>query len=403
MSLLEEAMKKLTFLLLVAILLTACGPKPLDVVNAWVAALNKGDINATLSHLADDATVTIVPPAEGDGVYNGHAEIRGWYESLAATKGVTTLSDCQANGETVTCLDTYADEGLKAMGVDFIEGTWVAVIRDGKIQSYTFTITPESLAKFPPPPPSHQDVASAWQEALNKGDIDAALSYLADDATVAIIPPAEGDGIFNGHAEIRGWYESLVTARGITTLSDCQVNGETITCLDTYVDEGLKSLGVDFIEGEWAAVFRDGKIQSYAFTMTPESLAKFPPPPEPTPEPTQALVIVELPGVYRTSVGPNSYGIEAVRYLLELREDGRWFVRDLDKYIQVLGYYTYNADQIVVKTTGGPSAPSACVGIENTYEWSAEGDQLTFTAISVDANCEGEKFFFTQKPFTLQP
>jgi ketosteroid isomerase-like protein len=326
MSLLEEAMKKLTFLLLVAILLTACGPKPLDVVNAWVAALNKGDINATLSHLADDATVTIVPPAEGDGVYNGHAEIRGWYESLAAAKGVTTLSDCQANGETVTCLDTYADEGLKAMGVDFIEGTWVAVIRDGKIQSYTFTITPESLAKFPPPPPSHQDVASAWQEALNKGDIDAALSYLADDATVAIIPPAEGDGIFNGHAEIRGWYESLVTARGITTLSDCQVNGETITCLDTYVDEGLKSLGVDFIEGEWAAVFRDGKIQSYAFTMTPESLAKFPPPPS---EPSVAAPTLspEMPISSMEDV-IGIWGIlwEGDPYLMEFKADGFYWV-----------------------------------------------------------------------------
>lgn len=177
------------------------------------------------------------------------------------------------------------------------------------------------------------------------------------------------------------------------------MNGETVTCLDKYEDEGLKAMGVDFIEGEWAAVFRDGKIQSYTFTMTPESLAKFPPPPEPTP----ALVIVDLPGAYRTGVGPNSYEIETGQYLLELKEDGRWFVRDPnDKFIYNQGYYTSTPDQIVIKGTGGPVIGS-CANIESTYGWSAEGDKLTFTAISVDAICEGQMFFFTQKPFTLQP
>jgi len=145
-------MKKLTLLLFVAILLTACGPKPQDVVNSWQAALNKGDIDTALSHLAEDAVVTISPAADGDGVYNGHTEIQGWYETIVAGKGAGTLSNCKVTGDTITCLSTYADEGLKAMGVDSIEGEWVAILRDGKIQSYTFTITPESLAKFPPPP-----------------------------------------------------------------------------------------------------------------------------------------------------------------------------------------------------------------------------------------------------------
>jgi hypothetical protein len=105
---------------------------------------------------------------EGDGVYNGHAEIWGWYEPLLLTKSVTTLSECSVDGETVTCLDTYADEGLKSMGVDFIEGIFVAVVRDSKIQSYTVSITPESLAKFPPAPTegSVQEVRLTTPEAL---------------------------------------------------------------------------------------------------------------------------------------------------------------------------------------------------------------------------------------------
>src|SRR4030042_549671 len=154
-------MKQITFLCCIAILLTACSPSPQEMVNSWQEALNKGDINAALSFLAEDAKVTIVPPAEGDGVYNGHTEIRGWYETIVAGKGSGSLRDCETASETITCLSTYSDEGLKAMGVDFIEGEWLASVRDGKIQSYTFTITPDSLAKFPAPDSTPVEVLAA--------------------------------------------------------------------------------------------------------------------------------------------------------------------------------------------------------------------------------------------------
>lgn len=161
-------MKKRNLFLLLALVLTACGPKPQDVVDSWAEAMNAGDMDKALSYLAEDAVVTIIPAMEGDGVYTGHEEIHGWYEPLLSSKGVTTLSECSLAGETVTCLDTYADEGLQGMGVDFLEGEFVAVVRDGKIQSYTLTITPESLAKFPPPPPTEarittpEEIAGIW-------------------------------------------------------------------------------------------------------------------------------------------------------------------------------------------------------------------------------------------------
>jgi hypothetical protein len=119
---------------------------PLSIVNGWLEALNAGDVDAALSYLADDAQIT------SDQVYSGKEEIRGWYEALVAANGVSTLSDCQVDGETVTCSSVYTDDGLQAMGVDFLEGTLVLIVRDGKIQSYTFTPSPESLAKLPPPP-----------------------------------------------------------------------------------------------------------------------------------------------------------------------------------------------------------------------------------------------------------
>lgn len=128
---------------------------PMSVVNAWHDALNGYDIDAALSYLADDAVITIVPPLDGgSGVYAGKEEIRSLYEGFVAANFACSLSDCQVEGETVTCIDTYTDDGLKAMGVDLLEGEWAATLREGKIQSYTYTISEASLAKFPPPPES---------------------------------------------------------------------------------------------------------------------------------------------------------------------------------------------------------------------------------------------------------
>jgi ketosteroid isomerase-like protein len=134
---------------------------PMSVVNAWHDALNGYDIDAALSHLADDAMITIVPPLDGgSGVYSGKDEIRSLYEGFVAANFSCALSNCQVEGETVTCIDTYTDDGLQAMGVDSIEGEWAATVREGKIQSYTYTMSEESLAKFPPAPESLAETGS---------------------------------------------------------------------------------------------------------------------------------------------------------------------------------------------------------------------------------------------------
>jgi hypothetical protein len=139
----------MVFVVLLALPGTLCAQEtdPMSVIDAWVAALNAGDIDGALSYLADDAVVTIVPPAPGtSGVFAGKGEVRGWYEGIVGEHGVTTLSDCQADGETVTCVNTYTGDSFTSMGIDSVVGEWVAVVRDGKLQSYSWTMSEESLA-----------------------------------------------------------------------------------------------------------------------------------------------------------------------------------------------------------------------------------------------------------------
>jgi len=134
-------------LLALPVALYAQEPDPMSTINAWVEALNAGDIDAALSHLADDAVVQIVPPAPGtSGIFTGKGEVRGWYETIVGQNGVTALSDCQVDGETVTCVNNYAEDSFRSLGIDTVVGEWVAVVREGKLQSYTFTMSDESLA-----------------------------------------------------------------------------------------------------------------------------------------------------------------------------------------------------------------------------------------------------------------
>lgn len=114
-----------------------------------------------------------------------------------------------------------------------------------------------------------------WNDAQNAGDADAALAFLADDAHIQLVPPPmEGhDGVFRGKEEIRAWWEGLYSLNGVSSVSNCQVEGETVTCLLNYTDDSLKALGLDSIDNEFVVIVREDKIQSYTATMTDESLA----------------------------------------------------------------------------------------------------------------------------------
>jgi hypothetical protein len=117
---------------------------------------------------------------------------------------------------------------------------------------------------------------TSWHDAMNARNADAALAFLADDAYIQLVPPPmEGhDGVFRGKEEIRAWWENLYSLNGASTVSNCQVEGETVTCLLNYTDDSLKALGLDSIDNEFVVIVQEGKIQTYTATMTDESLAE---------------------------------------------------------------------------------------------------------------------------------
>jgi len=264
-----------------------------------------------------------------------------------------------------------------------------------QIPALTENPPPTRVIEVPPPTvavPVPEEIANAWNIALAEGDIDGALSYLAEDAVVSIIPPGDdSDGVYNGYAEIRGWYEPMVAAHGVGTLSDCKSSGETLTCLNTYSDDGLKGMGVDFIEGEWVAVFQDGKIQAYTFTMTPDSLAKFPPPPEP-PTSTPLPLVEEPVDQMEDVLGTWSFLFEGEKFLIQFLEDGFYNLGWEGNHTAVeRGKYSVEGN-LLHYLTSPRNCPDAQAGTYEVYVISQDGAPLKLRFVLVgEDNCASRK------------
>ena len=110
---------------------------PLEVVAAWTASRNAGDVDAALSLLADDASVfggSIADPGRRN-------ETRQILAAQALAGWTIVDSDCEATDETstdviVTCRYRMDDEILRRWELSFT-GTHQYIVRDGKIARVT--------------------------------------------------------------------------------------------------------------------------------------------------------------------------------------------------------------------------------------------------------------------------
>jgi hypothetical protein len=90
--------------------------------------------------------------------------------------------------------------------------------------------------------PSPEELLAAMEDALNGGDVDAAMAFFTDDAVVKLVPalPPGSPDTFTSAEEIRAWFEELVA-----------MNFE----IHVYI-------------------VQDGKIRGFTWTISDESLAK---------------------------------------------------------------------------------------------------------------------------------
>jgi ketosteroid isomerase-like protein len=112
------------------------------------------------------------------------------------------------------------------------------------------------------------DIVAARDDAMNAGDVDAAVALYADDATYTVIFGPEDEplvltGIEAVRERLTGFVEDDVHY-GATVMG---VVGDTVRTFGTWTSGGLRSDGVDHIEQFEEFVVRDGKIVEHTMTV----------------------------------------------------------------------------------------------------------------------------------------
>lgn len=127
----------------------------------------------------------------------------------------------------------------------------------------------------PVPPPDPASLIKSLVDTLNAGNVDAAVTFFADDATQTQQPPPTGQsGTRSGKDQIRGFYKSLIDDHFSVELSNVKMAGDKVTYTCTFSTDSYKKMGVAPLVTVEEAVFVGGKIKSQTINVSSESLAK---------------------------------------------------------------------------------------------------------------------------------
>jgi len=134
-----------------------------------------------------------------------------------------------------------------------------------------------------------EEVVTAMIEAEEAGDLEAGIALLADDVVYSVLPvtPIDMPGpTIVGKDAIRAYWEAIAARNFDVTREITGVEGNTVTTLFRYVDDAVRSLGLEFTEGTEEFVIQDGKITEWTATMSDESVDELMAalPPETVPE-----------------------------------------------------------------------------------------------------------------------
>ena len=124
------------------------GQDPAAVIEAYVAAVNAGDLEGILALYADDAVHIALPTPDGSaGVCLGKEQFRMWYEQSVADGDRVEVEDgtLAFDGNRVTFVARLTSDPLRELGIETLEANTEAVVVDGRITSHVVMLTPASV------------------------------------------------------------------------------------------------------------------------------------------------------------------------------------------------------------------------------------------------------------------
>jgi len=142
MKLYPNKLLALSLLLLFAIVIASCSPKPnpVDVVKAYENAYNAYHLHTLLPLLADDVTFEVV----GQFVVKGKEDVRQVAEHDFALTIHMSFSGFTTKGDTVFCDLTETNDWLKTAGIGEARYAGKFVVEGGLIKLIEGKLTPET-------------------------------------------------------------------------------------------------------------------------------------------------------------------------------------------------------------------------------------------------------------------
>ena len=117
-------------------------------------------------------------------------------------------------------------------------------------------------------------VVTALYEAVNAGDVEAALALYSDDAVIYMpVPPPGMPDTYTGKEEVRAWIENEVARNTEYELVSTEVDGTTVIATTSVADDVLRSFGLTSLEQKDEFTIEGGKIVTRTHVFTEESLA----------------------------------------------------------------------------------------------------------------------------------
>jgi hypothetical protein len=117
--------------------------------------------------------------------------------------------------------------------------------------------------------PKPDQVALDLAEALNAGDLEAALALFAEDAVVTSVNPEP----YSGKAEIQAWLEGMIADGFQLTPEIVEVVGNKVIESDSMSMDSMSFYGIETLTGQTELVVEDGLIQTMNFSWSEETLA----------------------------------------------------------------------------------------------------------------------------------
>lgn len=174
------------------------------VLDQLESALNAGNVDAFVAWFTPDG---VIQDAPGSTVAGG-AKIRAYAQALAARNYRSERGPTTVEGTRLRWTSKVTFDGMRALGVEHVDGAGEAVIERGKVKSYRPAFTPgaQAMAATAAALETEQFARSYVAEVFNAGTLDRADDYLAAEFVDHAPFPGRAptlQGFKDGLAELR--------------------------------------------------------------------------------------------------------------------------------------------------------------------------------------------------------